>query len=274
MPFTISHAAAVLPLGRTRLPMSALVTGALAPDLPYYLPLPVASAHTHGPAGIATDMALGAAALVLYRWVARAPVLALAGRTPQPSGPHPGTLATMRYGAHVIAALAIGACTHMAWDSFTQLNGAAVRAWPVLSTPVVGPHLLFNVLMYASSAVGLAVVAWWLIRAARAGDGADSTPAAGTRPLRRGERVAAVVLIACCAVAGALLLGAGAAEAPSVYDAVRGPLLGLVGGTAAGLACYTAVWWVGRALGGASARRSGPHVPPSAHAGRQDGLRR
>ena len=38
MPFTGSHAAAVLPFARSRLPASALVIGSVAPDLPYYLP--------------------------------------------------------------------------------------------------------------------------------------------------------------------------------------------------------------------------------------------
>src|SRR3954469_7753504 len=38
VPFTISHAAAVLPLGRTRLPMAALMIGSMAPDFAYFLP--------------------------------------------------------------------------------------------------------------------------------------------------------------------------------------------------------------------------------------------
>ncbi len=39
MPFTPSHAAAVLPFLRTPLPASALVIGSIAPDLPFHLPV-------------------------------------------------------------------------------------------------------------------------------------------------------------------------------------------------------------------------------------------
>ncbi len=69
MPFTPSHVAAVLPLARTGLPPTALVVGSVAPDLPYYLPLPVAAATTHGPAGLWLDVLLGGAVLVVYAYV-------------------------------------------------------------------------------------------------------------------------------------------------------------------------------------------------------------
>lgn len=55
MPFTVAHAAAVLPLGRWgryRLPMSALMIGAMTPDLPYFLPLEVSRITTHDLPGI------------------------------------------------------------------------------------------------------------------------------------------------------------------------------------------------------------------------------
>jgi hypothetical protein len=38
MPFTISHAAAVLPLSRTGLPLAALMIGSMSPDFAYFLP--------------------------------------------------------------------------------------------------------------------------------------------------------------------------------------------------------------------------------------------
>jgi hypothetical protein len=39
VPFTPSHAAAVLPFLRTPLTASALVIGSITPDLPFYLPV-------------------------------------------------------------------------------------------------------------------------------------------------------------------------------------------------------------------------------------------
>ena len=66
MPFTASHAAAVLPLLRTPLPASALVIGSIAPDLPYYLPVPLPWA-THTALAVGTvDVLLGGLAWALW----------------------------------------------------------------------------------------------------------------------------------------------------------------------------------------------------------------
>ncbi|WP_083678353.1 DUF4184 family protein [Nocardiopsis sp. CNR-923] len=247
MPFTLSHAAAVLPLARTRLPTAALVVGAIVPDLPYYLPLPVPSEHTHHPWGVGTDVLVGAVVLMLYRCVLLAPLRALAPWVGAGAGGRPGV-----GGASLTAAaLAVGALTHVVWDSFTQVGGAAVQAWPVLTTPVVGPHLLFNVLMYASSAGGLAAVAWCAVRRARA---AGRTVGA----LAGRARGAVLGGIGVCAATGAVIGVLSAAPAPSPYDAVRDALIGLVTGGCAGLGGYTAAWW---GLRGARARAS---TPPAA----------
>ncbi|WP_217617334.1 DUF4184 family protein, partial [Cellulomonas sp. GbtcB1] len=40
MPFTLAHPAAVLPFARPPFVPAALGAGALAPDVPYFLPLP------------------------------------------------------------------------------------------------------------------------------------------------------------------------------------------------------------------------------------------
>ncbi|WDZ91373.1 DUF4184 family protein [Nocardiopsis sp. HUAS JQ3] len=253
MPFTPSHVAAVLPLARTGLPPAALVVGSVAPDLPYYLPLPVAAATTHGPAGLWLDVLLGGAVLALYAYVLRPPLHALAGGStaPRVRAPRSARGAT-RAAALTSAALAVGSVTHMAWDSFTQTGGALVRAWPLLSTPVAGPHLLYNVLMYASSAGGLAVLAWWVHRerARRAGTGSAGREA-GERsgPVPGGRvRVLALSALAVCAVAGAVAGGLSDRAQVSGYDLVRCLLVGAVTGGGLGLAAWTAVWWSRRPL--------------------------
>ncbi|MEU1898156.1 DUF4184 family protein [Nocardiopsis dassonvillei] len=254
MPFTPSHVAAVLPLARTGLPPAALVVGSVVPDLPYYLPLPVAAATTHGPAGLWLDVLLGGAVLVVYAYVLRPPLHALAGartRFPRVRAPRSAREAA-RAAALTAAALAVGSVTHMAWDSFTQTGGALVRAWPLLSTPVAGPHLLYNVLMYASSAGGLAVLAWWVHRerarradAGRAGREADER--SGSVPGDR-VRVLALSALAVCAVAGAVAGGLSDRAQVSGYDLVRCLLVGAVTGTGLGLAAWTAAWWSWRPL--------------------------
>ncbi|MFC4566012.1 DUF4184 family protein [Nocardiopsis mangrovi] len=240
MPFTVSHVAAVLPLARTPLPLPALAVGAVAPDLPYYLPLPVGSDTTHALWGLPADVLLGAAVLLVARTAVRTPLAALAPgavRERMPAVlPRPAPLHLAAAGA----ALLIGAVTHIAWDSVTQLGGAGVQAWPLLRAGVVGPHRLFNVLMYASSAGGLAALAVWAALWVRAAPPAPRPVAAAPRAVR----FCAVAAVALAATAGAVLLGMSPRAAVSGYDLVRCVLLGAVRGTAVGLAAHVALWHV------------------------------
>jgi Domain of unknown function (DUF4184) len=67
MPFTVSHVAAVVPIARRPLSVPALVCGAMAPDLPYYLALPVSAAITHSLLGIlVADVPLTLVMLAVY----------------------------------------------------------------------------------------------------------------------------------------------------------------------------------------------------------------
>src|ERR1700693_6652351 len=52
MPFTLSHAAAVLPLRRLNLVWSAFVIGSFAPDFEYFLRLSPESRYGHGFPGV------------------------------------------------------------------------------------------------------------------------------------------------------------------------------------------------------------------------------
>jgi hypothetical protein len=60
MPFTTTHTAAVLVFARWGLPPSALVIGAIAPDMPMFLPIPEVVHFAHTPMGVVTvDLAIG-----------------------------------------------------------------------------------------------------------------------------------------------------------------------------------------------------------------------
>lgn len=173
MPFTASHPAAVLPLARLGLPASALVVGSLAPDLPYYLPTPFTAGQTHHPTGILTaDLALGLGMLAAWhlllqpplRWAAPAGLQRRLGPA-RPRRPPPGPTARARSGARVLAALALGTVTHLAWDAFTHADQPGPRLIPWLRASTLGlPHHRW--LQVASSVAGLAVLAaaalrWW-----------------------------------------------------------------------------------------------------------------
>ena len=173
MPFTLAHPAAVLPLRRVPLMRTIpLMIGAIAPDVPYYVPWRVAKhipQETHTFLGTLTlDLPMGLVMLLLI-WLLRAPLAA-------PPGPRleAKCLAALeRFGGRLsnwaLAPLSIliGAWSHLVWDSFTHADGWMVSRISALSAPVslfsyTGE--LCHVLQYASSVFGLAVLAIWLLR--------------------------------------------------------------------------------------------------------------
>lgn len=223
---------AILPVRRW-LPPSALVTGAVVPDAPYYLPLPFSSASTHAWWGPLLCVPTGVVLLVLFHLVLRAPLAALAPaglRARLPDAVRPSPVAA-------VAALLAGMATHLVWDAFTQVGGFAVAHWQVLREPVVGAHRVFNVLMYVSSAGGLLILGGWLLwwyRRAPVDAGRPSSPGW----VRGVVLAAAAVAVTVGGVAGALSERA----AVSDYDLVRCVILGGADGAALVLACYVLVW--------------------------------
>ncbi|WP_424184692.1 DUF4184 family protein [Actinokineospora sp. G85] len=162
MPFTLAHAAAVLPLLRTRLTPSALVVGSMAPDLVYFALLrPVGGRFTHGPVGLLV-LGLPLAVLVLVLWhaftvhafLAVAPAAVRARVGPVAPAPRPGV--------RVLASILVGAVTHLLWDAFTHHDGYVVGWGPWLREDVWPTGLpAYEVLQLGGSAGGLAVLAWW-----------------------------------------------------------------------------------------------------------------
>ena len=145
MPFTGSHAAAVLPLRRWHLPLSALVAGSMAPDLTYYVPGVDASDVTHTLVGAATIGALLGVVMFTCWHALFAPLLL--DQSPAPlrgrlaaAGLSPLRLSTLTATdwARVWLATALGALTHAAWDSFTHAHGWAAERVPALQQEYLG----------------------------------------------------------------------------------------------------------------------------------------
>ncbi|WP_248959287.1 DUF4184 family protein [Sphaerisporangium perillae] len=187
MPFTLSHVAAVIPLihsARVRKVLDpwAVGVGAMVPDLPMFLPYLEDYSRWHSPLGIVTDdVAAVFVLLALLQFVFRDPLTAL---LPGPLAAWAAALpgpAWRRFPTIALGA-AVGAATHVFWDSFTHDWGAAFWGWAWLTEPVFGWVNGYRLLQYVSSAAGLAVVAWWLARALRAStrpptSSTSSTPA-------------------------------------------------------------------------------------------------
>jgi uncharacterized protein DUF4184 len=176
VPFTLAHPAAVLPLrGVGFLRMAPLIIGAMTPDVPYYLPLTPGGRpmrlglETHSLLGSVTvDLGLGVALLlvaVLLRepltvlLSARARWLCLEALEPFRRSVRAWLLAPL--------AIVIGVWTHLLWDSFTHVDGWAVRRIPALSERVtIGWYTgeIYHILQYLSSALGLTILALWYRR--------------------------------------------------------------------------------------------------------------
>ncbi len=169
MPFTVSHAAAVLPLRRFRsLPLAALVIGSMSPDFSYFTPWTL-YLYTHSiPALFWFCWPLGLALWILFVRVVETPTLALlpdswkARFTPSE---RPFTAGLI---ARASIAVVIGAATHITWDAFTHGNTPVVRAMPSLHVTVfeIGDYAvpLYKLLQHLSTLFGLAALATWAWR--------------------------------------------------------------------------------------------------------------
>ncbi|MEV7079183.1 DUF4184 family protein [Streptomyces sp. NPDC093516] len=217
MPFTLSHAAAVLPAvrtdgsGRGRLVPAVLVAGSFAPDMTYYAAsvLPGAMEFgdvTHSFPGVFTLDVLVAWALVGLWLLLREPAVALLPRARQgrvaalvrcgaPRARVRPTLVAWWYGSAVL-----GALTHVVWDAFTHLDRWGMRMFPVLGREVAGSPLYWY-LQYGGSAVGAVVIAVFVARALRRMPGGEPV---GVPVLSAGDRWAAVAVIGGLALVGAV----------------------------------------------------------------------
>lgn len=175
MPFTLSHAAAALPLQhvlRRYCSVSGLVIGSFAPDTPYFVSVGVRPGQTHTLIGAVTwSLAFGMIAWLLYQLLIRP---ALAPALPSPLRRRlPLSFAQVQLPREPISivalSVALGALTHVFWDSFTHAR--AVATWGeafgnLVTLPGGLSAPLFKWLQYGGGVCGLLVImayvlAWW-----------------------------------------------------------------------------------------------------------------
>jgi hypothetical protein len=217
LPFTLSHAAAVLPAirgngnGRGRLVPAVLVAGSFAPDMTYYAASAVPGAmefgtFTHAFTGVLTVDVLIAWMLVGAWLMLREPLVAL-----MPAARQGRTAQFLRCGAarepvraptalwwYVSAAL--GALTHVVWDAFTHHDRWGVRLFPVLGRSLAGSPLYWYV-QCGSSALAAVVIAAFVVRALRR---TPPGPAVGVPVLSTADRRLAAAVIGGLALAAAV----------------------------------------------------------------------
>ncbi|WP_030593762.1 DUF4184 family protein [Streptomyces anulatus] len=274
MPFTLSHAAAVLPAirrdGTARWPLfpSALVAGSFAPDITYFADTVIPGAmefgsFTHTFLGVVTVNLAIAAMLVAVWALLREPLVALLpvrvrGRVHAFVRGQRWTRASFGPSAWLWFAVsgALGAATHVVWDAFTHHSRWGTELLPVLSRSVAG-FPVFQLVQYGSSALALMAVCWFAatgLRRTAPAPAPDGVPVLGRR-----ERWGAICLLALCVLIGVVHRCArwyahfGRVESP--LDIIPTACFGAGAGLAAGLLLY-GVWT--RLL---RRRRPGPEGP-------------
>jgi hypothetical protein len=195
MPYTISHAAVVLPfsrlLARWRL-LSAVVIGAMVPDFGLFFPWRLPRFETHSFVALFYFcLPVGLTTYWIFQYLVKTPLLEVL-----PEGPYArwlpfssrADIASVRQWLLAACGVLAGAVTHLGWDAFTHENARGVRMIPWLEEPIVeighrhvdGARLLQG----GSSLIGLAVVVGLVCYGLRRGR-EQPVP---TRPLRPVER--------------------------------------------------------------------------------------
>jgi hypothetical protein len=171
MPFTLAHAAAALPFRRTRLVLSAVVVGTLAPDFEYFVRLLPSGHFGHTLRGVLIlDLPLSLAVLWLFHAYMREPIVALLPDSIQRrifQGPSKFRFWGPAQLVLVLGSILAGAATHILWDSFTHPTFWPYRHWEVLSRtlrlPIVGTVQYYKLFQHGSTAVGIAVLLIWFL---------------------------------------------------------------------------------------------------------------
>lgn len=259
MPFTLSHAAAVLPAvrrtGRARGPLvaSALVLGSFAPDTFYFADAVVPGvwpygAFAHSLPGVFTADAVLTAALAACWLLLREPLVALLPRRRQGRihvlvrgedwrGRRLPSLALWFY----LSAVA-GSLTHVVWDSFTHPHRWGTDALPVLGEPFALGLPLYTFVQYGTSALAACALLWFTVTAVRRLPGSGVPAPAAVPVLGRAGLLGALALVAVCVAVGVTMR---VLRFFTFFDRIRTPLdiiptvcFGAGGGLAVGLLLY------------------------------------
>ncbi|WP_440709663.1 DUF4184 family protein [Herbiconiux sp. YIM B11900] len=237
MPFTVSHAIVALPFARSALPAAAVAAGAMAPDLPLFLPIGPLYATTHDLTwGIVASVPLAFLALAAWRMAVR-PVArsvvprALANRLPADWSGSAATgwrslwrgrmsTASLRSGALLVVALIIGVASHLIWDAFTHSGRWGTLLVPALDRQYLG-YAGTTWLQALSSALGvaglLAAALLWFLRRRRSAP-VDVAAARITPDRRAPTAFWGIVLLGLLAGTAAAFGQLGAPSVPQVGD--------------------------------------------------------
>lgn len=174
MPFTPAHAVvALLPFRRVGMLPAAVAVGAMAPDLPLFLPnTPLTYQLTHTSIAVSALVALGLLAMwygMLRPAVREGTPEWFARRIPPDWDAVPAVPRSLTRRLGVVAGLIAGVVSHLVWDAFTHQGRWGVRLVPVLADSW-GPLPGYVWLQRGTGVAGVMVLlcvgtVWWMHRA-------------------------------------------------------------------------------------------------------------
>lgn len=178
MPLTLSHPAAVLPLLRRPFVPVALIAGAMVPDLPYFLDIPVTAQSWYEPLVNATfshsvpglllvdvPLVVVIASLCL---LSKAPIRDLLPLRLHMVGHDIGQMRSpTSFCTWFLISALIGLATHIVWDSLTGSGSWAVAHLPFLHADLTTGHLVDRVLQHGSTGLGAIIIVIWIVRRIR-----------------------------------------------------------------------------------------------------------
>jgi hypothetical protein len=204
VPFTLAHAAAALPLRRTRLVPSALVIGTFAPDFEYFIRLSPGGGFGHSVLGaVVFILPLSLVVLWLFHSVVKVPAVALLPDAMQRRlVPYLGKFRFVPFTrfALIVFSLLLGIATHLLWDSFTHSRTWLYHHWSYLAQPmhipVVGTWVHYKVFGYISTIFGTLIVLAWLARWFQTAPPSGEAPGGRLSPTRKLAIVSLGIVIA------------------------------------------------------------------------------
>jgi hypothetical protein len=172
MPFTVSHAAAFLPLRKLNLVWSAFIVGSMAPDFPYIVGnIKYRDLGHRFPGLIYFTIPVSLLALWLFHNIIKRPVIELLPAGVQQRLHNQTAVFRFLPASRLLAVLGsivLGITSHIVWDSFTHSYSwpwrhfAWERRWVQL--PLVNHRMpMFGALQYASTVVGMLALAIWVL---------------------------------------------------------------------------------------------------------------
>ena len=253
MPFTLAHPAAAVPFARSKLVLSALVIGSMAPDIQYFVRLTGQDRDAHKYPGILLiTFPAAILMLVVFHALLKWPLISLMPRRLQLLTVEPARRfrwwPLSRVALNLVS-LAAGIVTHIAWDAFTHTDGWIVNIWPTLRVPLfyVGRTGIppFKIAQHMSAVLGgLLLLGWswkWYRRA---------TPSADRLPPTMPRAASLAVLGTCAIIAvsagimNALHIAERSEGLPYLQQFVSGLAVTSISIATLELLAFSAAWWI------------------------------